>query len=138
MFERFTDRARRVMVLAQEQARGFNHNYIGSEHLLLGLLNEGEGVAFKALSGLGVSLESAQEQVRLCDLFAPVQKPWPDGEQPVVDNERRSEVRADRTKLLFAAAMQLDNYAAHTACPSAVYNRALAQQLRDAAADFDK
>mgnify|MGYP000216910686 CR=1 FL=1 len=49
MFERFTDRARRVVVLAQEEARMLNHNYIGTEHILLGLIHEGEGVAAKAL-----------------------------------------------------------------------------------------
>ena len=64
MFERFTDRARRVVVLAQEEARLLNHNYIGTEHLLLGLLHEGEGVAAKALEGLGISLEAVRAQVR--------------------------------------------------------------------------
>ena len=57
MFERFTDRARRVVVLAQEEARMLNHNYIGTEHILLGLIHEGEGVAAKALESLGISLE---------------------------------------------------------------------------------
>ncbi|HEX5672167.1 MAG TPA: Clp protease N-terminal domain-containing protein, partial [Acidimicrobiia bacterium] len=57
MFERFTDRARRVVVLAQEEARGLNHSYIGTEHLLLGLVREGEGIAFGVLESLGVSLE---------------------------------------------------------------------------------
>ena len=52
MFERFTDRARRVMVLAQEEARMLNHNYIGTEHILLGLIHEGTGIAAKALAGL--------------------------------------------------------------------------------------
>src|SRR5512139_4145398 len=64
MFERFTDRARRVVVLAQEEARGLNHNYIGTEHILLGLIHEGEGVASKALESLGISLESVREQVQ--------------------------------------------------------------------------
>lgn len=64
MFERFTDRARRVVVLAQEEARLLNHNYIGTEHILLGLIHEGEGVASKALEGLGISLESVREQVQ--------------------------------------------------------------------------
>jgi ATP-dependent Clp protease ATP-binding subunit ClpC len=63
MFERFTDRARRVVVLAQEEARMLNHNYIGTEHLLLGLIHEGEGVAAKALESLGVSLEAVRAQV---------------------------------------------------------------------------
>ena len=53
MFERFTDRARRVVVLAQEEARLLNHNYIGTEHILLGLIHEGEGVAAKGLESLG-------------------------------------------------------------------------------------
>jgi ATP-dependent Clp protease ATP-binding subunit ClpC len=64
MFERFTDRARRVVVLAQEQARTLNHNYIGTEHLLLGLLREGDGVAAKALGALGISLEAVRAQVQ--------------------------------------------------------------------------
>ena len=63
MFERFTDRARRVVVLAQEEARLLNHNYIGTEHILLGLIHEGEGVAAKALESLGISLEAVRSQV---------------------------------------------------------------------------
>src|SRR6202000_443417 len=63
MFERFTDRARRVVVLAQEEARMLNHNYIGTEHILLGLIHEGEGVAAKALESLGISLEAGRQQV---------------------------------------------------------------------------
>lgn len=63
MFERFTDRARRVVVLAQDEAKMLNHNYIGTEHLLLGLIHEGEGVAAKALEQLGISLEAVREQV---------------------------------------------------------------------------
>jgi ATP-dependent Clp protease ATP-binding subunit ClpC len=63
MFERFTDRARRVVVLAQEEARMLNHNYVGTEHLLLGLIHEGEGVAAVALEALGISLESLRRQV---------------------------------------------------------------------------
>ncbi|MBI5157563.1 MAG: ATP-dependent Clp protease ATP-binding subunit, partial [Acidimicrobiia bacterium] len=63
MFERFTDRARRVVVLAQEEARLLNHNYIGTEHILLGLIHEGEGVAAKALESMGTSLESVRSQV---------------------------------------------------------------------------
>ena len=63
MFERFTDRARRVVVLAQEEARLLDHNYIGTEHLLLGLIHEGEGVAAKALESLGISLEAVRNQV---------------------------------------------------------------------------
>ncbi|MBB2940361.1 ATP-dependent Clp protease ATP-binding subunit ClpC [Actinoplanes lutulentus] len=63
MFERFTDRARRVVVLAQEEARLLNHNYIGTEHLLLGLVREGEGVAARALESLGLSLDRVRTQV---------------------------------------------------------------------------
>ena len=63
MFDRFTDQARRVVVLAQEEARLLNHHYIGTEHLLLGLISEGEGVAAQALTALGVTLEAARAQV---------------------------------------------------------------------------
>ncbi len=63
MFERFTDRARRVVVLAQEEARDLDHDYIGTEHLLLGLCHEGAGVAVDALEALGVSLAAVREQV---------------------------------------------------------------------------
>jgi ATP-dependent Clp protease ATP-binding subunit ClpC len=63
LFERFTDRARRVVVLAQEEARLLNHNYIGTEHILLGLIHEGEGVAARALESMGISLESVRFQV---------------------------------------------------------------------------
>jgi hypothetical protein len=63
MFERFTDRARRVVVLAQEEARHLHHNHIGTEHILLGLIHEGEGVAAQALRALDVSLEAARAQV---------------------------------------------------------------------------
>jgi hypothetical protein len=63
MFERFTDRARRVVVLAQEEARMLHHNYIGTEHILLGLIHEGEGVAAKALESLGISLDAVRQQV---------------------------------------------------------------------------
>ena len=63
MFERFTDRARRVVVLAQEEARALNHNYIGTEHILLGLIREGEGVAAKALESMGISREAVRSEV---------------------------------------------------------------------------
>ncbi|MGD0936186.1 MAG: Clp protease N-terminal domain-containing protein, partial [Streptosporangiaceae bacterium] len=63
MFERFTDRARRVVVLAQEEARMLNHSHIGTEHILLGLIREGGGVAAKAVESLGISLEAARRQV---------------------------------------------------------------------------
>jgi ATP-dependent Clp protease ATP-binding subunit ClpC len=63
MLERFTDRARRVVKLAEEEARRLDHNYIGTEHLLLGLIREGEGVAAKALGSLGISLDAVRQQV---------------------------------------------------------------------------
>ena len=63
MFERFTDRARRVVVLAQEEARMLSHNYIGTEHILLGLIHEGDGVAARALESLGISLDAVRQQV---------------------------------------------------------------------------
>ena len=63
MFEKFTDRARRVVVLAQEEARMLNHNYIGTEHILLGLIREREGVAARALESLGIGLETARQRV---------------------------------------------------------------------------
>ncbi|MEK9578252.1 MAG: Clp protease N-terminal domain-containing protein, partial [Aquiluna sp.] len=64
MFEKFTDKARRVVVLAQEEAKLLNHNYIGTEHILLGLIREGEGVAAKALEALNINLEQVREQVQ--------------------------------------------------------------------------
>ena len=63
MFERFTDRARRVVVLAQEEARRLNHNYIGTEHILLGLIQEGEGHAAKAIEELNISIDSVRSEV---------------------------------------------------------------------------
>jgi len=63
MFERFTDRARRVVVLAQEEARMLNHNYIGTEHILLGLVHEGDGVAARVLSSMDISLEAVRMRV---------------------------------------------------------------------------
>ena len=63
MFERLTDRARRVMDLAQDEARRLQHHYIGTEHLLLGLLGEGEGIAAQALQSLGIGLAAARQQV---------------------------------------------------------------------------
>jgi ATP-dependent Clp protease ATP-binding subunit ClpA len=64
MFERFTNRARHVVVLAQEEARQLQHNYIGTEHILLGLLGEPDGLAFRALERFGMSLDGAQEDVK--------------------------------------------------------------------------
>ena len=63
MFEQFTDRARRVVALAQDEARMLNHDYIGTEHILLGLIHEGNGVAAKALESLGISLDAVRQQV---------------------------------------------------------------------------
>jgi ATP-dependent Clp protease ATP-binding subunit ClpC len=63
MFERFTDRARRVLVLAQEEARLLNHNFIGTEHILLGLVREDDGVAAKALESLGIRLDAVRQKV---------------------------------------------------------------------------
>ena len=71
MFERFTDRARRAIVLAQDEARMLNHNYIGTEHILLGLIHEGEGVAAKALESTGISLKAVREQIE--DMLGPGQ-----------------------------------------------------------------
>ena len=63
MFERFTDRSRRVVVLAQEEARMLNHNYIGAEHILLGLIRESDGLAARALESLEISLGAVRQQV---------------------------------------------------------------------------
>ena len=63
MFERFTERSRRVVVLAQEEARMLNHNYIGTEHILLGMLREGDGVAAQVLVKLGAELNRVRQQV---------------------------------------------------------------------------
>ena len=64
MFERFTDRARRVLVLAQDEARAMEHNFLGTEHVLLGMLAEGEGVAAKALTELGTDLDGMRSRIR--------------------------------------------------------------------------
>jgi ATP-dependent Clp protease ATP-binding subunit ClpC len=63
MFERFSDRARRVVVLSQEEAALLNHNYIGTEHILLGLVHEDQGVASRALRSVGISLDAVRRQV---------------------------------------------------------------------------
>src|SRR5271167_4148251 len=65
MFERFTNKARHVVVLAQEEARRLQHNYIGTEHILLGLLGESSGLAFRVLERFGMSLEGAREEVKV-------------------------------------------------------------------------
>ena len=86
MFERFTDRARRVVVLAQEEARMLNHNYIGTEHLLLGLIHEGEGIAAKALESMGVTLSVVREQVQ--DIIGPGQQA-PSGHIPFTPRAKK-------------------------------------------------
>jgi ATP-dependent Clp protease ATP-binding subunit ClpC len=86
MFERFTERARRVVVLSQEEARALRHNYIGTEHLLLGLLREGEGVAATALESLGVTLERAREQV---GEITPPGKDSPAGHMPFTPRAKK-------------------------------------------------
>ncbi|MGJ9462051.1 ATP-dependent Clp protease ATP-binding subunit [Actinotignum sp. GS-2025a] len=86
MFERFTDRARRVIVLAQEEARNLKHNYLGTEHILLGLIREGEGVAAKALEALGVTLESVRTQV--IDIIGEGQEP-PSGHIPFTPRAKK-------------------------------------------------
>src|SRR3990167_8564317 len=63
MFNRFTERARKVVILANEEARRFNHDYIGTEHLLLGLIKEGEGVAAAVLQNLGLSLDAIRLEI---------------------------------------------------------------------------
>jgi ATP-dependent Clp protease ATP-binding subunit ClpC len=87
MFERFTDRARRVLVLAREEAEVLNHDYLGTEHILLGLLREAEGVAAKALRSLGVSLEAVRQQVQ--EIVGRGESP-PTGHIPVTPGARRS------------------------------------------------
>src|SRR5580704_12593907 len=69
MFERFTNRARHVVVLAQEEARQLQHNYIGTEHILLGLLGEPGGLAVRALERFGMTLDSTRDEVR--DMVGP-------------------------------------------------------------------
>jgi ATP-dependent Clp protease ATP-binding subunit ClpC len=86
MFERFTERARRVVVLAQEESRLLSHNYIGTEHLLLGLLAEQEGVAARALESLNVTLEAAREQV--LEIIGPGQ-PQPSGHIPFTPRAKK-------------------------------------------------
>ncbi|MGI9171664.1 MAG: ATP-dependent Clp protease ATP-binding subunit [Candidatus Nanopelagicus sp.] len=86
MFERFTDRARRVVVLAQEEARMLNHNYIGTEHILLGLIHEGEGVAAKGLESLGISLEAVRSQVE--EIIGPGQQA-PSGHIPFTPRAKK-------------------------------------------------
>jgi ATP-dependent Clp protease ATP-binding subunit ClpC len=86
MFERFTERARRVVVLAQEESRLLGHDYIGTEHLLLGLLAEQQGVAARALESLNVTLEAAREQV--LEIIGPGQ-PQPSGHIPFTPRAKK-------------------------------------------------
>jgi ATP-dependent Clp protease ATP-binding subunit ClpC len=86
MFERFTHRARRVVVLAQEESQRLSHNYIGSEHLLLGLLAEQEGVAARALESLNVTLTAAREQVE--EIIGPGQQ-TPHGHIPFTPRAKK-------------------------------------------------
>ena len=86
MFERFTDRARRVVVLAQEEATMLNHNYIGTEHILLGLIHEGQGVAARALESLGISLQAVRQQVE--EIIGQGQEP-PSGSIPFTPRAKK-------------------------------------------------
>ena len=86
MFERFTDRARRVVVLAQEEARMLDHNWIGTEHILLGLIHEGQGVAAEALTALGISLAAMRQAVE--DIIGRGQKA-PSGHIPFTPRSKK-------------------------------------------------
>jgi ATP-dependent Clp protease ATP-binding subunit ClpC len=98
MFDRFTDRARRVLVLAADEARLLHHNYLGTEHLLLGLISEGEGIAAKALESLGVSPEAVRAQVE--EIIGTGQSP-PQGQPPFTPRARKV------LELSFKEALQL-------------------------------
>jgi ATP-dependent Clp protease ATP-binding subunit ClpA len=87
MFERFTDRARRVVVLAQDEARRLDHNYIGTEHILLGLIHEGTGVAARALESLGVKLDAVREQVE--EIIGRGQQQTPTGHIPFTPRAKK-------------------------------------------------
>ncbi len=87
MFERFTDRARRVVVLAQQEAAGLDHDYIGTEHLLLGLIHEGEGVAAQALGGLGISQEAVRQKVE--EMIGRGKEPPPSGHIPFTPRAKK-------------------------------------------------
>jgi ATP-dependent Clp protease ATP-binding subunit ClpC len=87
MFERFTDRARRVIVLAQDEARMLNHNYVGTEHILLGLAREGDGVAARALESLGISLAVVRQQVE--EIIGRGQQPPPQGHIPFTPRSKK-------------------------------------------------
>jgi ATP-dependent Clp protease ATP-binding subunit ClpC len=87
MFERFTDRARRVIVLAQDEARGLNHNWIGTEHLLIALIRENSGVGARALESLGISLDAARQQVE--SIIGRGQQPVGDGHIPFTPRAKK-------------------------------------------------
>jgi len=87
VFERFTDRARRVVVRAQEEARALNHDFIGTEHILLGLVGEGQGLAAKALESLGISLETVRQRVE--DAVPPGQNPPRPGHIPFTPRAKK-------------------------------------------------
>ena len=88
MFERFTDRARRVVVLAQEEARMLNHDYIGTEHILLGLIHEGHGVAAGALEALGITDEAVRQQIE--EIVGRGKKPARSGHIPFTPRAKKS------------------------------------------------
>ena len=101
MFERFTDRARRVVVFAQDEARGLNHNWIGTEHLLLAVIREGHGVGAKALESMQISLDAARQQVELM---------IGRGQEPVGDGHIAFTPRAKKVlELSLREALQLDH-----------------------------
>jgi hypothetical protein len=88
MLERFTDRARRVVVLAQEEARMLNHNYIGTEHILLGFIREGDGVAARALESPGINLDAVRQQVE--EIIGRGQRaPFPSGGVPFTPRAKK-------------------------------------------------
>src|SRR5437762_760356 len=87
-FDKFTERARRVLTLAQEEAQRFNHNYIGTEHLLLGLVREGEGIAAGVLESLGVNLERVRGETTR--ILAQTQPQGAGGAQPAAAGGRQS------------------------------------------------
>jgi ATP-dependent Clp protease ATP-binding subunit ClpC len=96
VFERYTDRAHRVVVLAQEEARRLNHNYLGTEHILLGLVHEGEGVAARALESLGISLQAVRQQVE--EIIGQGQQP-PSGHIPFTPRAKKVLELASREAL---------------------------------------
>ena len=99
MFERFTDRARRAVVQAQEEARTLNHDFIGTEHILLGLVGEGQGLAAKALESLGISMEAVRQRVE--DIVPPGQVEVRTGHIPFTPRAKKVlELSLSEAKLL--------------------------------------